>query len=162
MTCFFYEEDGVSHYSLIKSFTRLVKSQITSSKNGSFYTCKKCFTHFTRYELLQKHISYCSSNETVSVRMPSRNTMLCFNNYHKQLPIPFVVYADFECFTKPMNICSPNPENSYTYNYQKHEPSGFCFYIKGIDPNITFKPSLFTKLIVMIMFLRYLFINLKK
>ena len=34
---FFYEQDGVSHYSLIKSFTRLVKSQITSSKNGSFY-----------------------------------------------------------------------------------------------------------------------------
>ena len=34
---FFYEQDGVSHYSLIKSFTRLVKSQITSSENGSFY-----------------------------------------------------------------------------------------------------------------------------
>ena len=59
---FFYEEDGVSHYSLIKNFTRLVKSQITSSKNGSFYICKKCFTHFTKYELLQKHISYCSTN----------------------------------------------------------------------------------------------------
>ena len=56
---FFYEQDGVSHYSLIKSFTRLVKSQITSSENGSFYICKKCFTHFTKYELLQKHISYC-------------------------------------------------------------------------------------------------------
>ena len=142
---FFYEQDGVSHYSLIKSFTRLVKSQITSSKNGSFYICKKCFTHFTRYELLQKHISYCSSNETVSVRMPPRNTMLCFNNYHKQLPIPFVVYADFECFTKPVNTCSPNPEYSYNYNYQKHEPSGFCFYIKGLDPNITFEPILYTK-----------------
>ena len=38
---FFYEQEGVSHYSLIKSFTRLVKSQITSSKNGSFYICKK-------------------------------------------------------------------------------------------------------------------------
>ena len=54
---FFYEEDGVSHYSLIKNFTRLVKSQITSSKNGSFYICKKCFTHFTKYELLH-HILF--------------------------------------------------------------------------------------------------------
>ena len=142
---FFYEQDGVSHYSLIKRFTRLVKSQITSSKNVSFYICKKCFTHFTRYELLQKHVSHCSSNETVSVRMPPRNTMLCFNNYHKQLPIPFVVYADFECFTKPMNTCSPNPEKPYTYNYQKHEPSGFCFYIKGIVPGITFEPIIYTK-----------------
>ena len=123
----------------------MVKSQITSSKNGTVFTCKKCFTHFTKYELLQKHISYCSSNETVSVRMPPRNTMLCFNNYHKQLPIPFVVYADFECFTKPVNTCSPNPEKSYNYNYQKHEPSGFCFYIKGIDSNTMFKPILYTK-----------------
>ena len=142
---FFYEEDGVSHYSLIKNFTRLVKTQITSSKNGSVFVCKKCFTHYTKYELLQKHISYCSTNETVSVRMPTRNTMLCFNNYHKQLPIPFVVYADFECFTKPVNTCSPNPEYSYNYNYQKHEPSGFCFYIKGIVPDITFEPILYTK-----------------
>ena len=142
---FFYEEDGVSHYSLIKNLTRLVKSQITSSKNGSFYICKKCFTHFTKYELLQKHILYCSTNETVSVRMPPKNTMLCFNNYHKQLPVPFVVYADFECFTKPVNTCSPNPEYSYNYNYQKHEPSGFCFYIKGIVPDITFEPIIYTK-----------------
>ena len=142
---FFYKEDSVSHYSLIKNFTRLVKSQKTSSKNGSFYICKKCFTHYTKYELLQKHILYCSNNETVAVKMPPQNTMLGFKNYHNQFPIPFVVYADFECFTKPMNTCSPNPEKSYTYNYQKHEPSGFCFYIKGIDPNISIKPIIYTK-----------------
>ena len=142
---FFYEEDGVSHYSLIKNVTRLVKTQLTSSKNGSVFICKKCFTHFTKYELLQKHILYCSTNETVSVRMPPKNTMLCFNNYLKKFPIPFVVYADFECFTKPMNTCSPNPEYSYNYNYQKHEPSGFCFYIKGIVPDTMFEPILYTK-----------------
>ena len=124
---FFYEQDGISHYSLIKNFTRLVKTQKTASKNGTIFICKKCFTHYTKYELLQKHIEYCSNNETVSVKMPPQNTMLSFKNYHKQLPIPFVVYADFECFTKPINTCSPNPENSYNYNYQKHEPSGFCF-----------------------------------
>ena len=50
--------------------------------------------------------------ETVAVRMPPRNTKLHFQNYFKQFPIPFVVYADFECFTKPMNTCSPNPEES--------------------------------------------------
>ena len=78
---FFYEQDGASHYSLIKSFTRLVKSQITSSKSGSFYICKKCFTHFTKYELLQKHITYCSSNETVSVKMPPQNTQKVANSF---------------------------------------------------------------------------------
>ena len=57
----------------------------------------------------------------------------------------FVVYADFECFTKPVNTCSPNPEYSYNYHYQKHEPSGFCFYIKGIVPGIKFEPIIYTK-----------------
>ena len=141
---FLYEEDGVSHYSLIKNFTRLIKTQKTASKNGTIFICKKCFTHFTKDELLQKHIIYCSNNETVCVNMPKPNTMLYFKNYYKQLPIPFVVYADFECFTKPMNTCSPNPKESYNYNYQKHEPTGFCFYIKGVVDTI-FEPITYTK-----------------
>ena len=141
---FLYEKDCVSHYSLIKNFTRLIKSQKTKSKEKIFI-CKKCFTHYTKEELLQKHILYCSNNETVSVKMPQPNTILHFKNYYKQLPVPFVVYADFECFTKPMHNCSPNPEDSYTYSYQKHEPSGFCLYIKGIVPNITIKPITYTK-----------------
>ena len=141
---FLYEEDGNSHYTLIKDFHRLIKSQKTSSKNGKIFICKKCFTHYTKEELLEKHIKYCSNNQTVAVKMPEPNTMLYFKNYYKQLPIPFVVYADFECFTKPMNTCSPNPKESYNYNYQKHEPSGFCFYVKGIvDKKI--KPIIYTK-----------------
>ena len=141
---FLYEEDGVSHYSLIKNFHRLIKSQKTKSKDGKIFICKRCFTHYTKEELLEKHIKYCSNNQTVAVKMPEPNTMLYFKNYYKQLPIPFVVYADFECFTKPMNSCSPNPKESYNYNYQKYEPSGFCFYVKGVvDKNI--KPIIYTK-----------------
>ena len=140
---FLHEEDGVSHYSLIKNFHRLIKSQKTASLNGKIFICKKCFTHYTKEELLEKHIKYCSNNQTVAVKMPEPNTMLYFKNYYKKLPIPFVVYADFECFTKPMNTCSPNPKESYNYNYQKHEPSGFCFYIKGVVGQ--FKPVTYTK-----------------
>ena len=141
---FLYEEDGKYHYSLIKNFSRLFRSQITSRTNEPIHICKRFFNHFTKKELLTKHINYCSSNETVAVKMPPKNTFLKFVNYNKQFPIPFVIYADFECFTKPMSNCSPNPENSYSYNYQKHEPSGFCFYIKGIIPN-KFKPIIYTK-----------------
>ena len=141
---FLYEKDGKYHYSLIKNFSRLFRSQITTRTNEPIYICKRCFTHFTKKELLTKHIKYCSSNETVAVKMPPRNTFLNFRNYNKQLPIPFVIYADFECFTKPMSNCSPNPEDSYSFNYQKHEPSGFCFYIKGIVKN-KFKPIIYTK-----------------
>ena len=140
---FLYEEDGVSHYTLIKNFHRLIRSQKTKSKDGKIFICKRCFSHYTKEELLEKHIKYCSNNQTALINMPKPNTYLYFKNYYKQLPIPFVVYADFECFTKPMSTCSPNPKESYNYNYQKHEPSGFCFYIKGIVGQ--FKPIIYTK-----------------
>ena len=141
---FLFEEDGKYHYSLIKSFSRLFRSQITSRTNGRIHICKRCFSHFSKEELFQRHIEYCSSNESVVVKMPAKNSKLGFKNYFKKLPIPFVVYADFECFTKSVETCNPNPNESYTQDYQKHEPSGFCFYIKGIVPNI-FKPICFTK-----------------
>ena len=54
---FLYEEDGKYHYSLIKNFSRLFRSQITSRTNGQTYICKKCFTHFSKGQLFQKHIS---------------------------------------------------------------------------------------------------------
>ena len=141
---FLFEEDGKYHYSLIKSFSRLFRSQITTRTNGKIFICKRCFTHFSKEELFQRHIEYCLSNESVVVKMPPKNSNLGFKNYFKKLPIPFVVYADFECFTKSIETCNPNPTDSYTIDYQKHEPSGFCFYIKGIVSNI-FKPITFTK-----------------
>ena len=142
---FLIEEDGKSHYTLIKNFHRLFRSQKTGSNNGKLFICKRCFWHFSKEELLDKHLEYCSNNKTAVVTMPKPNTYLHFKNYYKQLPVPFVVYADFECFTKPMNSCSPNPKDSYNYNYQKHEPSGFCFYVKGIVPGIHITPITYTK-----------------
>jgi len=50
--------------------------------------------------------------------------------------VPFVVYADFEAFTKPIDNCQPNPENSYTMSYQKHVASSFTFYIKCFEDSI--------------------------
>ena len=141
---FLNEKDGKHHYCLIKNFSRLIRSQLTSRTNEPINICKRCFCYFTKPELLDKHIEYCSNNQTAVVVMPEPNKFLCFKNYDNQLPVPFVVYADFECFTKPMNSCSPNPKESYNYNYQKHEPSGFCFYAKGIvDKKI--KPIIYTK-----------------
>ena len=50
---FLYEEDGFSHYSLIKNFSRLLRSQITSRTNEPIQICKRCFTHVTKEELLE-------------------------------------------------------------------------------------------------------------
>ena len=112
------------------------------------YYCKKCLSHYTKKELFDKHITYCCANETVAVKMPPKNSYIYYKNHNKKFPLPFIVYADFECFTKPFHNCEPNPENSFTMEYQKHEPCGFCLYIKPLeniklqmDPN----PLIYTK-----------------
>ena len=143
---FLYEENGKRHYSLIKNFSRLLRSQKTSNTNSKFLVCKRCFNHFTKEEKLQNHINYCMNNEAAVAKMPKEgeDSILKYKNVQKQFTLPFVAYADFECFTKPMSNCSPNPEESYNYNYQKHEPSGFCLYFKGIVET-KFEPILYTK-----------------
>ena len=46
---------------------------------------------------------------------------------------------------KPIDTCRPNPEMSYTKQYQKHVPVSFCYYIKCFDDNIYFqKPDTYT------------------
>ena len=47
--------------------------------------------------------------------------------------IPFIVYADFKSFIPQLSTCQLNPDNSYTKQYQKHIPSGFCYHIKCFD-----------------------------
>ena len=50
--------------------------------------------------------------------------------------VPFIVYADFDSFTPQLSTCQPNPEKSYTNQYQKHIPSGFCYHIKCFDDTL--------------------------
>ena len=125
----------------------MVRPQITKDKTRKIFICKRCFYHFTKEDLLEKHISYCDNNETAVVKMPDKKHRIHkFKHYFKKLPLPFIIYADFECFIIPVNSCQPNPEKSYTTTYQKHEPSAFCLYLKALDGmNTNFKPIVYTK-----------------
>ena len=142
---FFSQKKKKHHYCLIKNFSRLLRSQITSDTTRKLHICKKCLSHYTKEDLLEKHLFYCE-NETAAVIMPRKNTTLNFKNHFKKLPIPFVIYADFECFTIPMNSCQPNPDKSFTESYQKHEPSGYALYLKCLDGmEINYEPIVYTK-----------------
>ena len=67
--------------------------------------------------------------------MPKQgDNILTFNNFHKQLPVPFVIYADFEAITKKVQGCKQSEEmkkdkdrRSYTEAYQTHEDCGYGY-----------------------------------
>ena len=61
--------------------------------------------------------------------MPKEGSQVYFHNYQKRLPVPFVIYADFEAITRKIDSCSPRGDKSYTQAYQKHEACGFGYKV---------------------------------
>ena len=150
---FLIKDGDRSHYTLIKNLSRLIRSSLTKNKKGGFFICTRCLCHFNVESVFDSHVKYCNNNKAVRVKMPEKHKFIKFNQDNKysfevkqinrKYPLPFVIYADFECFTKPVDSCLPDGSYPYSVEYQKHEPSGFCFYIKGITDN--FEPVCFTK-----------------
>ena len=69
--------------------------------------------------------------------MPKQGeNILKFNNFHKQLPVPFVIYADFKAITRKVQGCEQSEEmkedkdrRSYTEAYQTHEDCGYGYKV---------------------------------
>ena len=69
--------------------------------------------------------------------MPKKGeNILKLNNFHKQLPVPLVIYADFEAITKKVQGCKQSDEmekekekRSYTEAYQTHKDCGYGYKV---------------------------------
>ena len=74
--------------------------------------------------------------------MPEKgDNILKYNNFHEQLPVPFVIYADFEATTKKVQGCEPNNDKSYTEAYQTHEDCGYGYKVVCHYDNEYTKPA---------------------
>ncbi|XP_065660200.1 uncharacterized protein LOC136084050 [Hydra vulgaris] len=136
--------DETNHNCLNKSLRRLLLSQ-TSNHKCTVHYCRNFLLGFNTEECLFKHKSYCDTHNSVRIELPKPNTIMKFNHFKKSMRVPFVVYADFESIITPINICTPNPNDSYTKQYQRHTPSSFCYYIKCFDESVyKGKPVTFT------------------
>ena len=124
-----------SHYCLVKNISALLYSQINKHKEKRYF-CLNCFNGFNTPESLNNHKEYCYNNECVKINMPPSGSFLEFKNFIHSEKAPFAIYADFESLIKPLNVCDPDPEKSYTKKYQKHEPISFCYYIKSFDESV--------------------------
>ena len=90
----------------------------TSQHHGERRYCLRCLNGFASAESLAK---YCRKHPVARRDLPKpEKATLQFNHLNYSMRVPFIVYADFEAFTKPVHTCQPNPEHSYTKRYQKH------------------------------------------
>ena len=122
-------ENKNNHYVLIKDFNKFMYNQTKHKERKHF--CMHCLQCFSSEKVLINHKENCIQvNGTQGIKMPDKNNnTLKFNNFHKQLAVPFVIYADFEAITEKIHGCQPNNNKSYTEAYQKHTDCGYGYKV---------------------------------
>ena len=95
-------EDGINHYTAIKSLSRLLKSSNTKHKCKQHF-CMNCLQGFTQELSRDQHQVYCEDNESVRVEMPKQGSTVEFKDGQNQFKVPFIMYADFESILEPMS-----------------------------------------------------------
>ena len=94
-------KDKKNHYVLIKDFNAFMYKQSKHKVKKHF--CMSCLQCFSSERVLAKH----KNNGAQAINMPKQgDNILKFNNFHKQLPVPLVIYADFEAITKKVQGCN--------------------------------------------------------
>ena len=113
-------DDDKSHYVYIKDFDRFMFHK-TKNKNKKWFF-RSCLQCLNRESVLIKHKENCLSiNGKQSVKL--EKGIIKFENYFKQIPVPFKIYADFECNLRSVE----SYEGSYTKKYQDHIPCSFAY-----------------------------------
>ena len=122
-------KDENKHYVLIKDFNKFMYQQTKHKERKHF--CMHCLQCFSSERVLNNHKDNCIQlNGIQAVNMPDKdNNILKFNNHHKQQPVPFVIYADFEAITEKIQGCGQNNDSSYTEAYQKHTDCGYGYKV---------------------------------
>ena len=97
------------HYILIKDFNRLMFRQTKHEHRKHF--CMYCLQCFSREDVLTEHKNNCISiNGEQAIKMPEKGDKVYFKNHHKQLSVPFVIYADFEAITEKIVDVMPTQQ----------------------------------------------------
>ena len=124
-----------SHYCYVKNISALLTTQLNKRK-CKFYYCLNCLNAYDKEDKLYNHKEYCSENNSIKINMPPKGTYLKFLNFLRGERAPFAIYADFECYNKPIHTTTPDPNKSYTNKLAKQEPASFVYYIKSFNENV--------------------------
>ena len=101
--------------------------QKTKNRNKKWF-CRSCLQCFSNEKVLIKHKEDCLSiNRVQSVKVEQGT--IEFENYFKQIPVPFKIYADFECNLESAEVY----EGSYSKKYHDHVPCSFPYKVVCID-----------------------------
>ena len=137
MDLLYISKEQKEHYVYIKDFNKLM--YLSTKMKCKKYFCKYCLQFSRSEDALAEHVKDCILiNGVQAIQLPKvyvdkdgkeHIPKVYFKNYHKQLPVPFVIYADFESLTEKISTCQPSDEKSYTEKYQRHTACSFGYKV---------------------------------
>ena len=99
----------------------------TKNKNKKWF-CKSCLQCFSSENVLIKHKEDClsiSGQQSINLEKEA----IEFKSYFKQLPVPFKIYADFECNLTNVECY----EGTYTRKHHEPVPCSYAYQVVCID-----------------------------
>jgi hypothetical protein len=132
------EKDGIcTHYTWIKSLSRLIHDQ--NKDNNRKHFCERCLHGYSREDLLEQHKPECKGNgeRAIRIQMPTKEkSILKFENWHRQMKAPYIIYADFESIINKFEGPELDSDKTYKRNTQKtqqHLACGFSYTVVRSD-----------------------------
>ena len=125
------EKAGKFHYTWIKNLNRLLYDH--RERN---YFCERCLHGYVREDTLESHRLKCRgiARTAVRVEMPEKGkNKLTFQNHQKQLPAPYIIYADFEALTTKVEGPELDLTKSNAQRTQHHEACSYSYIVVCCD-----------------------------
>ena len=119
------------HYCWIKNLNRLLHGQ-NNKHGGKTHLCERCIYGFSKEDLLIKHKEDCEGlNKSLTrIDMPSKGKdHIKFKNHQNQIPVLYVIYADFESIIKPTTAKAGDKSEITNEN----EACGFGYQVVRYD-----------------------------
>ena len=128
------EKAGEFHYIGIKDLNLLLYDRSKHKERKHF--CERCLHGYTREDLLEAHKPECRGlgQTAVRVEMPEEGkNKLTFQDHHKQLPAPYIIYVYFEALTAKIEGPELDPSKSNTQRTQHHEARSYSYIVVRYD-----------------------------
>ncbi|CAC5365506.1 unnamed protein product [Mytilus coruscus] len=104
----------------------------TKNSGRAYKFCRYCLRGFTSQRVLEKHLRYCSKHDAQHVEFPVKDSgedIVEFDDYSKQMKVPFVIYCDFEAFACSLDTCYPNPNQPSSTATTNYEACGYGYQL---------------------------------
>ena len=112
------------HCVWIKNLSRLVRSQLTR-RNNKCFICDRCLHFFYTEDKLRNHEIDCSQLNKCKIQLPVfKESSLYFKHHSRQIKVPYIIYADFECLLKPIQ------DEMDARIFQQHEAHSIGYYLQ--------------------------------